>query len=166
MRKFSVAITDGVTMGHSCCAEHNCHEPLLNNRDRFCQQHLSLTNVCAVVGCECAVIPSTKTCELASHKAVEEAYFLCGQSHFQLLACLQRAHLSNPTNSTLEEVPNNDDEDFEVAKQPADADAIDIGTGPALTGAKQHQAKLRAQFSQRQTHNKQLIVTPCGIILS
>ena len=166
IRKFSVAVTDGVTVGHPCCAEHNCHEPLLNNRDRFYQQHLSLMNVCAVIGCERSVVPSSKTCELASHKAVEDAYSLRGQSHFQLLARLERAHLSNPTNSTLEglpEITNDDDNEFEAPEQPAGA-----GTDPALacTKGSEPRTKLRARFSRRRTHNEQLIVAPCGVIIS
>jgi len=57
-RKFSVVVTDGVTIGHPCCGIHNCHEPLANNHDRFCPDSL-LTHlcICTIVDCKCSVIP-------------------------------------------------------------------------------------------------------------
>jgi hypothetical protein len=156
--KFSVVVTNGVTVGHPCCAEHNCHEPLLNNQDRFCQQHLSLSNICSIIRCERAMIPSTKTCDLASHQAVEKAYTVRGQSHFQLLDRLRRAQISNPLNSIPEdtgETPDPDEEDFEASEAPEES-----------AKPTQPSRKLHTRFGRKQTHNEQLIVAPCGIILS
>ncbi|KAF8833461.1 hypothetical protein BDN67DRAFT_868878, partial [Paxillus ammoniavirescens] len=94
--KFSVVVTDGITVGRPCCGVHNCHKPLLNNCDCFCLQTLGLVNVCAVIGCQQPTILSTKTCDLPTHQAVEEAYTLRGQAFFQLQKRLQRSHIANP----------------------------------------------------------------------
>ncbi|KAG2030228.1 hypothetical protein BDR03DRAFT_814794, partial [Suillus americanus] len=70
--KLSIVVTDGVTVGHPCCGVHNCHGPLLNNCDHFCLNHLPLINTCTIIGCNCMVVPSMKTCDTPTHQAVEK----------------------------------------------------------------------------------------------
>ncbi|KAG1890516.1 uncharacterized protein F5891DRAFT_964873, partial [Suillus fuscotomentosus] len=125
--KLSVVVTDGVTVGHPCCSVHNCHDPLLNNHDRFCLKHLPLVNTCAIIGCNRVVVHSMKTCDTPTHQAVEKAYTERGQARFQLQERLQRTF---------------------------------------ATTSQQPMARLRAQFGRKRTHNEQLIVSPCGMILA
>ncbi|KAG0696840.1 hypothetical protein DFH29DRAFT_812545 [Suillus ampliporus] len=107
--KYSVVVTDGVTVGHPCCAIHNCHAPLNNNRDHFCPAHTAThAHKCAIIACSNDALAKSKVCHLAEHKAVERTYQLRGQSRFQLQQCLQRSQLSHPTDSTPQDVPLDD----------------------------------------------------------
>ncbi|KAG2355186.1 hypothetical protein BDR07DRAFT_1543642 [Suillus spraguei] len=143
-RKFSVVITDGVTVGHPCCGIHNCHEPLANNCDRFCTDHLlTHLHICAIVNCERSVTPLTRTCNDPTHQAIEKAYTQCGQARFQLQERLQRAYVAVPMNSDTSDVTIADleaddplEEEFEVP--------VVVGEGSVET----------------------LIIVPCGMILA
>ena len=39
--KLSVVVIEGVTVGHPCCAVHNCKNPLSNNRHCYCATHIT-----------------------------------------------------------------------------------------------------------------------------
>ncbi|KIJ05333.1 hypothetical protein PAXINDRAFT_93606 [Paxillus involutus ATCC 200175] len=156
-----LVVTDGVTVGRPCCGVHNCHEPLLNNRDRFCLQHLGLVNVCAVIGCQQPTVLSTKMCDLPTHQAVEETYTLRGQAFFQLQKRLQRSHVANPVDSMPGDGSSDSENDTEEEEY-----EVDESGGPRLQDGSSPAIKLRAQFGRKRTHNEQLIVAPCGMILS
>ena len=66
-------VTDGVALGHPCCAEHNCPLPLVNNRHRFCAFHSNLELECSVNGCEQPVCTGHLTCNLTAHVEIEVA---------------------------------------------------------------------------------------------
>jgi hypothetical protein len=52
VRKVWVVVTDGVTVGHPCCAIHNCFTALGNNRHQYCPEHAPLyDHKCAIIGC-------------------------------------------------------------------------------------------------------------------
>ncbi|EDR05899.1 uncharacterized protein LACBIDRAFT_329391 [Laccaria bicolor S238N-H82] len=82
-QKVSVAVIDGVTVGHPCCAVHNCHLPLENNRHRFCIAHQG----------------QEATCEHPDHEKVEGVHNDWGQAHFQLQECLRRACIAHPNDA-------------------------------------------------------------------
>ena len=47
-----VVVVDGVTVGHPCCAVHNCFDPLENHRNHFCMSHeMTEGRVCVIKGC-------------------------------------------------------------------------------------------------------------------
>ncbi|KAI0072019.1 hypothetical protein K474DRAFT_462626 [Panus rudis PR-1116 ss-1] len=48
-------VMDGVSIGRPCCGEHDCKNPLPNQRARFCDDHKHLYNICSVVGCNAEV---------------------------------------------------------------------------------------------------------------
>lgn len=154
--KLSVVVTDGVTVGHPCCGVHNCHDPLLNNHDRFCLKHLPLVNTCAIIGCNRMVVPSMKTCDTPTHQAVEKAYTERGQARFQLQERLQWTFVATPPDSIPEEEYS--EEEFQVDTQ---GEIVS-----EATTSQQPMARLRAQFGRKRTHNEQLIVSPCGMILA
>ena len=84
-RSVSVVVIDGITLGHPCCAMHNCHIPLSNNRNRFCDSHVQHSSICAIVSCSSPVAaPERKTCDHPDHHAVELMHIERGQSQFQL----------------------------------------------------------------------------------
>ncbi|KAG1724071.1 hypothetical protein EDB19DRAFT_1897954 [Suillus lakei] len=139
--KLSVVVTDSVTVGHPCCGVHNCHDPLLNNCDHFCLNHLPLVNTCTIIGCNHVVVSSMKTCDTPTHQAVEKAYTECGQAHFQFQEQLQRTFFATPPDSIPEEEYS--EEEFQVVSE--------------ATTSQQPMARLRAQFGRKCTHNEQLI---------
>lgn len=164
--KVSVVVIDGVTIGHPCCGLANCKNPLQNNHDRFCPEHQYLSRVCAITGCSLPVVGGKKTCSLAEHRAVEDVHELRGQARFQLQERLHRAQLAHPT----EAIPTDgatapselvDDtgieETYELnsSGQPIPA--------PAETSGRRG---LKARFGRKRTHNEQLFVAPCGMIIA
>ena len=94
-RKVSVAVIDGITVGHPCCAVHNCHLPLENNQHRFCTVHQGQEAVCTVIGCSELARPSHKTCKHPDHEKVEGVHNDQGQARFQLQECLRRARIAH-----------------------------------------------------------------------
>jgi hypothetical protein len=89
-----------------------------------------------------------------------------GQSRFVLKECLQRQRVAHPNDSTANDVPINelpgdaeiDEEDFALMEGDRVIPAVE--TVPSTV------PKIRAQFGRRRTHNEQVIVAPCGIIIT
>jgi len=160
-RSVSVVVIDGITLGHPCCAMHNCHIPLSNNRNRFCDSHVQHSSICAIVGCSSPVAaPERKTCDHPDHRAVELMHIERGQSRFQLQERHERARLVHPNDSlgvdgTVSE---------SAGQEPPDLDAETEEFTIAATALVPK--KLRAQFGRKRTHNEQIIVAPCGMIVS
>ena len=140
------AVTDGVTLGHPCCAVHDCQEALSNNHQMFCNTHQSLQSQCSVEGCVTVVEPGFRTCIQPDHHALEEHYLERGKAMFQLKQRLE--NLQGP-----QELSQGPDDEEVVGGIQCD--------GKPEVGKK----KLKAHFGQRHTHNEQLCVASCGIIL-
>lgn len=169
--KVSCVVIDGITVGHPCCAVHNCKTPLDSQRHRFCASHADLNSQCAIVGCEQPVTANSQVCADPLHKAVEERHTERGQSRFQLHQKLERARLAGAANPvpTAEAAADNvigpEAEETEyvvdaaghVAPEEAQAcsDKPDSGN-----------RRLRAQFGRKRTHNEEIIVAPCGVIIA
>jgi hypothetical protein len=102
-------------------------------------------------------------CSETSHQKVEQIHQERGQSRFQLKERLQRALVAHPNDSVAEtsSTTNHDiaDMDNEEEEFQVQVDA---------NGAEQRDKKerIRAQLGRRRTHNEQLIVAPCGIIIA
>ncbi|KZO96702.1 hypothetical protein CALVIDRAFT_471553, partial [Calocera viscosa TUFC12733] len=134
------AITDGVSVGRPCCGQHNCHEPLPTTQARFCKTHHNLTEVCAIRDCQHPVESGTLTCNHPDHVLAEESYRESGKSMPKL------APLSN---------------DLESLAQ------LSLGTLQTCDGkTDQGNRKLKGRFGRSYTHNEQLIVRPCGVIVA
>lgn len=141
--------------------------PLRNNRDRFCPVHADLEGVCAIVGCGEQVVPGHLTCTDPLHQRVEAHHQDKGQSRFQLRDRLQRARDAHPTSqsmntralSQLTAVDNEEVFDVDPSGLVTDADS------PASTLPAPSYKKLQAKLTRSRTHNEQLAVAPCGMIL-
>jgi len=157
-------------IGHPCCAIHNCHTPLSNNRHRFCDNHIDGQKICAVVGCSEKVAPNKRTCLNSEHQAVEKVHTKRGQARFQLQERLKCAQVAHPSDSMGEFVNNiseladvDSEEEFELASgKVLPSHASHTSSDP--TGKRKN--RLRAQFGRKRTHNEQVIVAPCGIIIA
>ena len=169
-KKISVVVIDGVTIGHPCCAIHNCHTPLSNNRNRYCDTHIGSEKTCAIIGCSEKVAPNKQTCLITEHQAVEKVHNERGQARFQLQEHLKRARVA-PLSDSIGETVNDvseladveSDEEFELANgKVLPSQASHTSSDP--TGKRKN--RLCAQFGQKRTHNEQVIVAPCGMIIA
>jgi hypothetical protein len=166
-RKVWVIVIDGVTVGFPCCAVHNCFIPLSNNHHRFCLIHASHAFICAIVGCTNPIQQESLACAKPSHQEVEHIHRERGQAQFQLKECLQRSQVAHPNDAVAEERDLTDfideeEEDFDVGTDGAAHQ--EQSNQPPATNPKPK--KIRAQFGRKRTHNEQIIVCPCGIILA
>ncbi|KAJ7201635.1 hypothetical protein GGX14DRAFT_356063, partial [Mycena pura] len=70
------AVTDGVTLGHPCCARSGCQTPLNSMKDRFCSLHRDDASKCAAVGCDTRAEQGFITCTLPAHRAEETKIYV------------------------------------------------------------------------------------------
>ena len=170
---------DGVTLGHVCCAVHNCQIPLATSRDRYCPLHRGLSNICAIKGCNKRVLEGKRTCANRDHQEVERIYVLRGESRVQLQEKLKRQRVSHPNDGIAEDVnigeliDDGEEEEFEVDEQDPNVvhglneGVSDLrGASPLPAGVVTRKKRISAQFGRRRTHNEQILVAPCGMILA
>ncbi|KAK7028895.1 hypothetical protein VNI00_014819 [Paramarasmius palmivorus] len=145
-------VMDGITIGHPCCKVHNCTEPLPNNRAHFCESHQHLKTLCVVKDCTRSARSGGKTCDLPAHVKLDEYKNLKGKGFFLLKQCLQQ-----------------------IGQQPKDSFGTDTNAiipddGEIVMDDPSHKSdhgnvQLTAQYGRRRTHNEQLGVACCGIIV-
>ncbi|RPD69138.1 hypothetical protein L226DRAFT_548234 [Lentinus tigrinus ALCF2SS1-7] len=141
-------VMDGITIGRPCCKVHDCQEPLPSQRSRFCATHSSKNDDCAVVGCTGKVTAGFQTCQDPSHRTLEDP--TNRSSLFVLRRRLERlrtASLEGDGNAVTDELVD------------IDAD------GECPSKSDEGNTKPHARFGRWRTHNEQLVVVTCGIIL-
>ncbi|KZT62228.1 hypothetical protein CALCODRAFT_426677 [Calocera cornea HHB12733] len=142
------AVTDGVAIGHSCCSVHNCHGILPSVTARFCEEHKALNGICAISDCNKPVQATKLTCNNPAHQQMQEERYQKGKS-------------INDTDSLFPNTDNNGLEGFQgVQTLLKEANLLCDGKG-ALGNQ-----TFKARFGRSYTHNEQLIVRPCGIIVA
>ena len=157
-RKVSAVVIDGVTIGRPCCSIHNCHSPLQNNQHLFCPNHARFNLICAIVGCNMPTAPKSRTCLNLDHQATEKTHHERGQARFQLKERMKRARVAHPNDALAlaeDEIQTDGESDSDRENNSArDSDNSNL------------KPKIKARFSRRRTHNEQVVVAPCGVILS
>ena len=133
-----------------------------------------MAELCAIIGCSRKTVgPGRRTCCLEAHQAVELVHEERGQARFQLQERLKRAQIAHPNDSIGEAVVNvsqlvdveTEEEEFELINgQVLPSQAAHALSDPAGTTGRQN--KLRAQFGRKRTHNEQIIVAPCGMVIA
>jgi KDZ transposase family protein len=158
-KKVWVCVIDGVTVGCPCCAVHNCKVPLENNQHRFCPQDSAQNHVCSVVGCSAPTAPDSRMCSDPEHQEAEQIHQDRQQAHFQLKERLQRARVAHPSDAIAQDVnvadlidADDEEEDLEITGQDS--------------AAKNPRKRIRVQLGRKRTHNEQIIVAPCGMIIA
>lgn len=170
--KVSCVVMDGVTIGHPCCSIHNCHIPLASNRARFCPEHAHHNAICSVKGCESPIAAETLVCDDPQHQAIWKRHKARGQSRFTLHARLQRARMASAANSMpfIGDIRNLEDLEADEIEFALDEDGNVVAEDSSPEACPDKPAtgnrKLRAQFGRKRTHNEQVIVAPCGVIIS
>lgn len=163
-------VTDGISIGRPSCQEHNCTKPLINNRSRFCHDQVHLNSRCAIVDCLSLADEGFRTCADPDHRRLEDDRKERGKAFFQLVKRLVRSGITQLTDSfssafsssstRSRSVPDPDQGDDDLN----DGDGVDNeGCDPKSTEGNRQP---RAQFGRRRTHNEQLVVACCGIIIA
>lgn len=174
----SLVVIDGVTIGHPCCAVHNCRIPLTSQRHHFCPTHADRNNICAINMCGRPIEQGSRVCDNILHQAIQRRYIETGQAQFQLIRRLLRTRRaagnnSDPNIANAQDLSDLLDEEREQVFQ-VDPEGriflVDREDGQTVpvdddvpTGGHR---RIRAQFSRRRTHNEQVIVAPCGVIIA
>ncbi|KAJ7028171.1 hypothetical protein C8F04DRAFT_1044296 [Mycena alexandri] len=161
--KMHAAACDGNTIGHRSCKVHDCQIPLPSLRQHFCADHQHLRLKCAVIECPLDIAPGHRTCNDPHHRALETAYFKRGEAMFQLRSRLKKAGVYVPDDSVANQAVEADHEViFDLGpKGPVEIDPESCDGKPEAGNR-----RLRAIFGGRWTHNEQLIMRTCGVILS
>ena len=94
---------------------------------------------------------------IEAHAALEKQHKQRGSAFFQLCGKLQRAHVAHPVDSDAAEPTVEEVEEMEL-------DSNANSACPSKPEAGNH--KIRALFGRRRTHNEQIMVHPCGIIVA
>jgi hypothetical protein len=157
--KVQAVVCDGDSIGFPYCTVHDCKEPLITLRDRFCEGHDYLKDQCTVTTCAESHETGFRTCSDPVHRALELAYFSKGKSLLQLTARLKKAHNPSSQPNTLDSFEGPEDSNEAIIKGTF---AVSECKGKAEAGNR----TLKAYFGRRRTHNKQLIIRTCGVIVS
>ncbi|KAK7026326.1 hypothetical protein R3P38DRAFT_3269302 [Favolaschia claudopus] len=166
LTKLQAAGCDGNTIGHRSCKVHDCKNPLPNLRHHFCEQHGHLRLKCAVVDCSADHAAGHRTCDRTEHRALETAYFKRGNAMFQLCSRLKKAGVSVPNNSVSGLDTSREGEDEEVVFEMGPGGPVELDPDECEGKPETGNRRMRAIFGGRWTHNEQLIMRPCGVILS
>ncbi|RPD52418.1 hypothetical protein L226DRAFT_468036 [Lentinus tigrinus ALCF2SS1-7] len=126
--RLSACVMDGVTIGHPRCNERHCRNTLRSPQDRFCQEHTSLHDQCAIEGCTEVSATGFRTCNSEVHRAYEIEKRERGTAIYRLRLRAEKAS----------------DRRAQGSRRP----------------------KVRSALTRRWTHNEQLMVRPCRIIIS
>lgn len=146
-------VTDGVDVGHVRCGVHDCQEPLQSQRETYCHLHKVKETLCAVVDCEAASERPFKTCSNPLvHRDLENRGEESRTALFQLKRRLERSKSSQTNNSISFERPDDDSLEVDCPDKPSE--------GNAKPGK-----RIRAFFGRFWTHNEELCVGCCGVIL-
>lgn len=65
--RLSAVVIDGVTVGHPCCAIHDCVIPLESQSHQFCPEHQRLQFMCRIDGCTKQATSGHMSCSEPSH---------------------------------------------------------------------------------------------------
>lgn len=145
---------DGVTIGHPCCADHGCRRPLESPKERFCPNHKSRGYECVVIGCSKPREDGFRTCTVSEHRERESHLQAQNKAMFQLKHRLERLQVAQLKSS----MPL---EDFDEEESSTEDEAV----SKEVNINKQPKKKIRALMGRMHSHNEQLIVRPCGIII-
>ncbi|KZT04193.1 uncharacterized protein LAESUDRAFT_738004 [Laetiporus sulphureus 93-53] len=142
-------VTDGVSIGHPCCAVHDCMQLLIMTKDtRYCSVHAAKDKLADA---------GFMTCLLPSHCALESFKQLENKAMFQLKHCLECLRMSQLKQH-----------DSQVSTLPSVLEELEVCAEHDITAADKMLSNILpqdAQFGHRRTHIEELCVTSCGVNL-
>ncbi|KAJ7216432.1 hypothetical protein GGX14DRAFT_561994 [Mycena pura] len=157
-RDIQLVIGDGLSMGH-----------------RRCQ-------ICSIVGCNAPVLSGRKSCADPIHHKIEALHYERGKAAFTLRDRFQKHRLAHPHDQAASFEENEDDlgdegEEWFEGIEGADNAVVRHQDHPGSIGVDDTvpceavksatgNRKYKALFGGVRTHNEQLLVRPCGVIVS
>jgi hypothetical protein len=103
-------------------------------------------------------------CNDSTNQAIEKAYMQHSQACFQLQEHLRHAYVAMPMNSDANDVAIADLEADDPLEEEFNVPVV--GEGSAEMTKLTKSKKLHGKFGCNRTHNEQLIIVPCGMILT
>lgn len=153
-KEIFAVVCDGVTVGRPTCAVPHCAGMLETTKQTYCILHRQqMESTCRIIGCLNKADSGHKTCTEPEHRQAEEKYLDAGQATFQLKKRWERAIGEG------DEVQHLDEEELDTGSEAVFEAMVDSGKGKG-------EKKIRGQFGRKRTHNEQLIIAPCGMILA
>ena len=156
----SACVMDGVCVGHPRCQVYHCTRGLRSPRDRHCEAHRNLDTVCAIAGCKEACTDGKRTCSAPNHRSVEEERRQRGRALVELKRRLEARNVA----SSIRALPEKEST-FAVLDDP-DLDDPPETSNVAGKASKTQRCQPKTTLTCRWTHNEQLLVRPCGVIVS
>ncbi|KAF7370162.1 hypothetical protein MSAN_00646600 [Mycena sanguinolenta] len=146
--RMTAGVHDGVTVRHLCCSKHGCKEPLPTQKSFFCLMHQDLLKQCCIVGCENDAQPGFRTCSIASHRNFQLEHNERNSAMFQLHNRLRATGLPQvPAAGSMASSPPLEPE------------------GPSDSQSSTS-SNMKGKLTRSWTHNEQLFVRCCGVIIS
>ncbi|KAG0140907.1 hypothetical protein CROQUDRAFT_68896 [Cronartium quercuum f. sp. fusiforme G11] len=177
-------VTDGITIGHSWCSasplqlqnearqknkvapKGPCVEYLTQVHDQYCQHHQEeLSKQCKAQPCIAHSLPGKEHCENLDHIRAYQMHQHRKHANFTLACSTNRPGTKLPSDSSVHQnswTAALDDLDTIFLQNEADQEHEMVRDGGAAASKKKSQICL----SHCQTHNDQLIVGTCGIIIA
>ncbi|KAG6848444.1 hypothetical protein H0H93_016899 [Arthromyces matolae] len=146
-------VVDGTDVKRITCEVHDCTNKLNSLRDFFCPDHQHLARYCVITSCKVIAQEGRRTC--SDHQKIEDYKNQKNKAMFQLKHRLMHLQNTLPNAEFGSNDFNQDDDDEDDEEDDALCD------GKADTGNQPR----RARFSHRLTHNEELCVASCGVIL-
>ncbi|KAJ3990923.1 hypothetical protein F5050DRAFT_1582260, partial [Lentinula boryana] len=140
-------------VGHYCCKVHNCTIPLANNRHHFCPMHMDRQHFCVFTDCDLPARAGHRTCSIPEHSEYEDYRNSKSKAFFLLRQRLQRAGVQQPRSSLLLDGISEDD-------------SLDDDSGDLAHKSDKGNRLSKVMFARRTTHNEQLVVCTCGVIVA
>ena len=156
---------DGVCIGHPRCQVYHCTERLCSPRDRHCEKHRGLDVVCAISGCDELCTDGKRTCSDPEHRGVEEEKQRRGHALFELRRRLEARHMGSSIRALSSDGATSAALD-DALEDESDMDDPAMMSNVAGKQPQSRKPKLKTTLTRRWTHNEQLLVRPCGVIVS
>lgn len=172
-------VTDGITVGHWRCSASaqqlqsldptstatHCEQHLDKVTHRFCpEHHLLLHNICEAQPCVAPAIAGTKTCGDIKHKAAYRDFKDKTKSFFGLPRRFNRpnTHIRSDPSELIST------ETGEVALSAEDLMYADVDNRKHEAGRNGGEGSdgKKINLSRNRTHNEQLMVAPCGVVVA
>jgi hypothetical protein len=159
---FQVIVTDGTDVRRTRCKADSCKGGLPTKMSHYCEQHKHLQSKCAILNCNEDAALNKRTCANPEHQQIELARNERGKALFQLrerLRCARQLMTTNSGSILDAEEDGDPDLDEDSDHDTQQSDQSQRIYAPTAT------KKIQANFTRKWTHNEQLVVCPCGVIL-
>jgi hypothetical protein len=165
----NAVITDGVTLGHPCCSVIGnasigiCRQPLASPSDLYCSIHQYKKWECRVINCGSPRVAGKPVC--SSHVSIWEEELAAPGRSKAMNELSKRAARAGTTLTAAISLQGSTSS--QALHKNSTAATTNAPSAPAADDSKGNQESSPIVYQRRKwTHNEQLCVRPCGIIIS